>query len=192
MSDTEQSRCQGFVHKWQHEAHGETGSLENASAQLDDFRRCGSRVKHAYEMETSRAHSLAHDERLGVGVVLVGGRVFFELVGRGVHWAVDVGVSIDRLEVLGRPAGFKPRVLVLHGTRHVGRFEPGVGAVEGDAVARLVAERPNNDARVVLVALVHAHHALHVRVDEVGPPGERSPRLEPHAVRLDVGLVNHI
>jgi hypothetical protein len=58
--------------------------------------------------------------------------------------------------------------------------------------AGLVAEREEEDAGVVLVALDHAADALDVRVGEVFGVRDALSVVRPVAVRLDVGLVLHV
>ncbi len=112
----------------------------------------------------------AHDDRpVGIGIVVhlddpLDSRIHRpENVDRRVRLG---GVVVDQPRRLVRP---QPR-----GTLLVARPE-----------ARLVAQRPDDDRRVVLVAVDHRHHALEHGVVPVRVLGE----LVPLGVRLDVGLV---
>ena len=91
----------------------------------------------------------------------------------GIHGAEDV----DHRRVLGG--------MVVEGPRRVVGADPGRHGVVVRAVARLVAERPVDDAGVVAVARHQATTAIHERVPPEGIRGQPAP----HAVSLDVGLV---
>ena len=80
---------------------------------------------------------------------------------------------------------------VLHGAGRVPALEPVVGGLEIGAVARLVAETPDDDGRVVEVPLRHALRALHMGLGISGVLRQRL-RAIAHAVRLDVRLVDDI
>ena len=96
-----------------------------------------------------------------------------------VHRAEDVGVALQH------------GPLVLHGTRRVLLFQPVVGLFEVGAVARFVTQTPDDDARVVAVALHHARDALEMRRFVGGILGKRL-FVVTHAVRFDVGFVDHV
>mmetsp|Transcript_17835 Transcript_17835/g.58291 ORF Transcript_17835/g.58291 Transcript_17835/m.58291 type:complete len:267 (-) Transcript_17835:2207-3007(-) len=83
---------------------------------------------------------LAHDERPSTAVQLVRGCVPLQLGGGRVHGHKEVGVGVDRLHVLRRPARLQPRVLVLHWPRGVAALEMRVCPVEAGPIAGLVAE----------------------------------------------------
>ena len=119
---------------------------------------------------------LAHDERP------CNGRIFsvFDKVRAGhVHIADDV-----RVVLLAGP-------LILDGAALVPGLQPVVGGVEVLSVAGFVAQAPDDHGRVVDVALRHALHALQVGLLVDGIVAERL-RAVAHAVRLDVGLVDHV
>mmetsp|Transcript_28652 Transcript_28652/g.71940 ORF Transcript_28652/g.71940 Transcript_28652/m.71940 type:complete len:225 (-) Transcript_28652:774-1448(-) len=67
-------------------------------------------------------------------------------------------------------------------------FEPSKHCVVICAVPAFVAERPHDDARVVLVALQHAHSALHERGHPLGVAAE----LLVDGVGFDIGLVAQV
>ncbi len=71
------------------------------------------------------------------------------LIDAGIHRADDIGGS-----------GIGTAPFVLHRTAGIVAFDPAVERIMGTAVAGLVAERPENDARVVPVTLNHAGHAF--------------------------------
>ncbi|MNP05609.1 hypothetical protein D3C76_975640 [compost metagenome] len=71
------------------------------------------------------------------------------LIDTGVHRADDI-----------RRGGVCPAAFILNGTRRVGGFYPAIQGIVIRAVARLVAQRPDNDRRMITVALHHARHAL--------------------------------
>ena len=102
------------------------------------------------EIAEAVAHGMgifAEDERAGHFGVLC---VFLDTGGTVVHGAEDVRVP------------FQQGAFVLHGTA-VQCFQRIVGDVEVQAVSRFVAKRPGDDARMVLVALVHVHGAVYMR-----------------------------
>ena len=109
----------------------------------------------------------------------VGFGVFYSFVDGPVHRANNVGVI------------FKLGTLILHGAALVAVLYPLVGLLKYIAVACLVAERPHDDARVILVALHQSLSAVHVcRV----PFGIESNVFAAVAksVRLDVSLVDYV
>ena len=119
----------------------------------------------------------AEDERPHLRVVQC---VPFERVVMRVHVPDDVGVPL----VHGPFVGHKPRAVLGLG--------PQVELVKVVPVARFIAHRPNDDARVVAVAFDHALHAAHVGVEPSRIVAQRPVQIVPHAVRFDVGLVVHV
>ena len=67
-------------------------------------------------------------------------------------------------------------------------FGPGGNRRKSRSAARFVAHRPTDDRRMVPVAYDHARDAFQKRRDPVGIVGQQSP----HAVRLDVRLVDDV
>ena len=122
-----------------------------------------------------RVRVLAHNERTLLRLAGVAG----EVVRRGVHDGHNVGVAV----VEG--------ALVLHRAAAVLGLQPVVGGLVADTVARLVAQRPDNDARVVLVALVHIADTRHRSLLEVSTLRQRLLAVALR-VRLRIGLVNDI
>ena len=57
-------------------------------------------------------------------------------------------------------------------------------------VARLIAQRPDDNGRMITIALHHAGHALAHGGQPAGIVSETAHRH--HAVGFDIGLVNHI
>ena len=74
----------------------------------------------------------------------------------------------------------------------VARLERCVGGLEGDAVARLVAHRPDNHRRVVLVAFEHSCCPLNVGIRPFRLISKGRFGVAAVAVRLDVGLVHEV
>ena len=108
------------------------------------------------------------------------GRVALQPVRTHVHRRHDVHVvAFARRLVEDRP----PRVALAYPRRR---------GIEVRSVAGLVAQRPHDHGRVVLVALHHTPRAVQVG----GPPlvlaCQRDGGIEPHAVGLDVRLVHHV
>ena len=118
------------------------------------------------------------NERFG-GVVA---SIFLALFIAPVHGADDVGEG---------PVPVVHGTFVMHRTRRVVLLDPTVAGLEVGAHARLVAHRPDDDRRMVLVAQHHAPVALHVRLCISRHLGQRV-FVVAHAVRLDVGLVHDI
>ena len=119
---------------------------------------------------------LALDEGLtgiGVGGVLLAAAII------QVHRAVDV-----------RLAG-QVGLLVLAGAGRILGLHPVIGVVEGRAVAGLVAERPEDDGRMVEIPLDIAHVALQVG-EFIGGVLGKGPFAVAHAVGLEVGLGHHV
>ena len=108
--------------------------------------------------------------------------VFFALVVVPVHRADDVGVAaavvVDRTFVMDRPRG-------------VVSLDPVVAGVEIGAVARLVAQRPDDDRRMVDIAPHVADVAFQMRLGVGGILGQRL-FVVAHAVRFEVGLGHQI
>ena len=133
---------------------------------------------------------LAHDHRaiqqhrrrpLDAGTVVAdSGAQVLELFGRRVHPGVQVGV------VTGVVA------LVVHRTAGVAGVDPGAHRCEVHPGPGLVAQRPGDDAGMVLVALDHALDAIEVAVAPGGViTGVAGPVDHPETVGLDVALVDH-
>ncbi|CUY74704.1 Uncharacterised protein [Serratia marcescens] len=79
---------------------------------------------------------------------------------------------------------------ILHWAGRILAFHPAVQRVVVHAVAGLVAQRPDNDARVVAIALHHAGDALAHRRQPQRIVSQAVHRL--HAVSLDIGFVHHV
>ena len=123
-----------------------------------------------------RVGILALDEGLdgvGIGGILLAAAVI------QVHRAVDV-----------RLAG-QVGLLVLAGAGRILGLHPVIATVESRAVAGLVAERPEDDGRVVEVPLDVPHVALQVG-ELVGRVLGEGALAVAHAVGLEVGLGHHV
>ena len=119
-----------------------------------------------------RVRVLAQDQRARV-VAVVRGRPRLDRVDVGVHRADDVGRAPAAATSRARS---RPRSAAA-ATGREPRSQPAAASWFGP-VAALVAERPQDHARVVLVALDHVLHALdeRVRVARVGAQARRSTR----------------
>ena len=140
------------------------------------------------ERVAHRVSVLGHDQRHGAVARGVG----LELLGVRVHGHDQVRVPVHlrpvRLVKLGVQRGDQ-RALVLDRPRRVAPLHVLIGRVEGDAVPRLISERPDEHRRVVLVPFHHRRRPLHVCIHPLGPPRQR--RLGPTgAMTLNVRLVD--
>ncbi len=120
--------------------------------------------------------------RGGYGAVAAAAADRREPCGAGVLRHVHVGVPLPLRALVVDRAVHQPAV---------GLFHIEIGLVEVVAVARLVAQRPEGHAGVVLVALEHVARAVHVGGQPLGIVAQRAAAAQVvvHAVRLDVGLV---
>ena len=126
-----------------------------------------------------RVRELAHDQRAAAAARSARGR---RSPDRRVHRADEVAAAL----VLGPvPAD---RALVVERARRVVAADPRGGRVVVGAVARLVAQRPGDDRRVVLVAQDHPGDALDPRGQVARVVAQRA--LE--RVGLDVRLGDHV
>ncbi len=118
-------------------------------------------------------------------------RVFTEDEGDGRVVATPVRLDVAHTGVHGVDEIAWPVALVLDHTARIARLDPTVGLLEEIGVdVILVAERPEEDRGMVLVALDHADLAVHRGVAEAGV-ADRIARIA-ETVRLKVGLVHHI
>ena len=125
------------------------------------------------------AHGVAHgvgvlalDEGLGLRVIAA---VLLAVVGSGVHGAVDVGLAV----VAG--------AFVLYGPTGVLGLDPVVSSFEVRPVAGLVAQAPEDDARVVEVAFYVALVAFEMSFQEIVAARQGGVAVT-HAVALKVGF----
>ena len=105
-----------------------------------------------------------------------------DVLDRRVHRADDVGGGGGAVEVLHDGA------LVVQRPGRIDTANPGRCGVVPGAVARLVAQRPGDHARVVAVPQHHARHAL----DDGGVVAGVVTQAEVPGVALDVRLVHHV
>ena len=96
-----------------------------------------------------------------------------------IHRTVDIGVPVEN------------GAFILNGARRIEALEPLIGRLEVGAVPRFVAEGPDDNARMVAVAIRHALGAVHVRVEPLGGIGERVFSVA-HAVRFDIRFIDDI
>ena len=78
--------------------------------------------------------------------------------------------------------------LIVDGARRVKLVEPGRHGGMVGPIAALVAQAPEYDGGMVLVALGHAYHAVHEGIGPVGGGGQRAAQ----TMRLAVGLVHDV
>ena len=117
-------------------------------------------------------------------------QIAFDFVSMRVHTAFDVRHILEFAHVHG--------TLVMHRTIRVDRVRVAIHRTKNLARARLVAKRPDQHARMVVIAAHHAVDAVHARAlpfgaaagdailgafDVVGHPG---------AVGLHIGFVDQI
>ncbi len=126
-----------------------------------------------------RVRELAHDQRMALEA---GAGVIDDGRDRRVHRAGDVADALVARPVVADGA------LVVERPARVVAAQPGGRGVVVEAVARLVAERPEDDRRMVLVALRHPRHAIDP-LREI-PVVVAQGALE--GVRFDVGLADDV
>ena len=161
-----------FAQRLVHEVPDESALIVRILAdQRPVFAESAQRIAH-------RMRVFALDQRFS-GIVP---EVFFALVVVPVHRTYDVRVAaavvVDRAFVMDRPRG-------------VVSLDPVVAGVEIGAVARLVAQRPDDDRRVVDVAPHVADVAFQMRLGVGGILGQ-CLFVVAHAVRFEVGLGHQI
>ena len=96
---------------------------------------------------------------------------------------------VHRTEDIGIP--FQLRTFVLNRTRGVHFLDHPVAGLEIGAVARFIAQTPNNDAGMVEVPQHHPAVANQMRLEEVLPAGQ-GPLFITHSVRFDISLVDYV
>ncbi|CCJ76690.1 hypothetical protein BN135_1754 [Cronobacter muytjensii 530] len=104
-----------------------------------------------------------------------------ELVGlhAGIHRADDIG-----------GAGIRSAAFILHRAGRVLMLDPVVERGVGGPIAGLIAERPDNNARMVTVAFHHPGDALAVRAKPDRIVRQAAHRL--HAVGFDIRFIHHV
>ncbi|OQC24439.1 MAG: hypothetical protein BWX70_02625 [Verrucomicrobia bacterium ADurb.Bin070] len=118
-------------------------------------------------------------------------RVFAEDERDGRVAAATVCLNVTHAGVHGVDQIARPVTLVLDHAARIARFDPAVGVTEEIGVhVVLVAERPEEDRGMVLVALNHAGLAVHRGFAETGV-ADRVARVA-EAMCLEVGLVHHV
>src|SRR5690625_1259801 len=89
--------------------------------------------------------------------------------------------------------GQSPRVaFILDRSAAVAGVDPVIIIHHRPAVSGLITERPDDDRRVVLVALDHADGSVMVSERPLGPVREGLMLGVSHAMAFDVGLVNQV
>ena len=117
-------------------------------------------------------------------------RVFAEEVRTlRIHVSSAAADAVNRRIHVGVDVGGRPVALVVRGTRPVAFVYRLVGRLEVLAGTRFVAVAPEEDGRMVLVALDHVHVAPHCREREARVVARRALPVS-HAVRLHVRLVH--
>ncbi len=133
-------------------------------------------------------HVFAGKIRLLRGLAI--GQVPFDLVGVRVHAAFDVRHVLEVAVVHA--------ALVMHGTVRIDLMHMAVHRAEHLACEGFVAERPDEHARMVVIAAQHAVDAVHARALPFGLAagngvlGRLHVVRDPAAVRLQIGLVDQI
>ena len=102
---------------------------------------------------------------------------------------IFIDARVHRAENIGRRA-VGAAAFILHGARRIGAFHPAIERVVRAAVPRLVAQRPDNNAAVVAVALHHARDAFAKGGKPARVVCQAAHRL--HAVGFDIGFVDHV
>ena len=117
-------------------------------------------------------------------------RVFAEEVRTlRIHVSSAAADAVNRRIHVGVDVGGRPVALVVRGTRPVAFVYRLVSRLEVLAGTRFVAVAPEEDGRMVLVALDHVHVAPHCREREARVVARRALPVS-HAVRLHVRLVH--
>ena len=103
-----------------------------------------------------------------------------------------VRFGIHRTYNIGIP--FVPGLLILNGTHLVATPDKQVGLVKVVTVSCLVAQRPNNHRGVIFGALKHVAGTKQMGLGPFQIIGQTFPHrtVVTHAVRLNIGLVDHI
>ena len=97
----------------------------------------------------------------------------------GVHGGENVGVSPS------------VSLFVLYGPTVVGGFKVVVGGIKIDSVACFVAQRPNDDGRLVFVPLVHVAYPEYMGCLPSGIFCQGAFAIT-HSVGFDIGLINYV
>ncbi len=118
----------------------------------------------------------AKDHRAGVTLV----DVAHQSPRTGIHRAIYIAL------------GVVAATLILHGARRIHLPRIIIERLEVFPVARLIAERPCDDAGEIAVAGNHPPHSLFERDIPSGHVGKRPVGMCLHAVALYVGLVHHV
>ena len=114
-------------------------------------------VLHAAHTVAHRVAVFHHDKRTMIYAIKTFIHKLLQILRAGIHQANNISVAV----VDGS--------FVCHGARGVAVFHPVVGVFEVHTIATLVAHRPHNHRRMVLVAFEHVavalpHHFLVLRV----------------------------
>ena len=117
----------------------------------------------------------AHDERPLLWLL----RIFFDVLDGSIHRTKDIGICAQQ------------RTLVLNRSGWIALFEPLVAGGEVYAVAGFVAHRPDNNRRVIFVALHHILHPFEMCFAPQRIFGQAALAIA-HSVRFDVGFVDYI
>ena len=109
-------------------------------------------------------------------------KICFDVVHTAVHTAVNIRIIVQ----FG--------TFVLHRTSVFYRFQPVVGTLEVDSVAGFISQRPEGDARIVLVAFEHIDGTVHVWFQPFGVVTQWTAlsKIVIHSVAFDIGFIVHI
>ncbi len=105
------------------------------------------------------------------------------------EWLILIHPRIHRADNVGR-GSIGSTTFILHRSTWIARLDPAVQAVMRRTMARFIAQRPDDDRRMVKITLHHAGDTL-----GKGANPERIVRQtvhRRHAMRFDIGLIHHI
>ncbi len=102
---------------------------------------------------------------------------------------IFIDAGIHRTKNIGRRTVSAP-AFILHGASRIGAFHPAIERIVRAAVSRLIAQRPDDNAAVIAIALHHTRHAL----AKGGEPARivRQTAHWLHAVGFNIGFIDHI
>ena len=154
------------------------------------------------EVTGAVAHRVAvFAKEKGVLQMLVLGVMRFDLIGENIHTAVDRGDGgielrvLLRLNIQGLVAVIQALgdILAMHEVARIARAQILCHRHVVAACARLVSERPENNAGVIFVTLVHPLHTVKIRVLPILVVGEAIPIAHADGtVCFQIGLVYHV
>ena len=88
--------------------------------------------------------------------------------------------------------GFNPGPFILHWPGRIAFLDPGISGFKIDTITRFISERPDYDRGMVFIPFDHVDRPFQVSLFPVRIVPESPVRMITHAVRFDVGLIDHI